>query len=459
MLRVVLMILLVNLAVRAEPDRQKIKQLEAEVRNSPTFRLDLHNELRHLYSDIDPERSLYHCDVILQHSPMHGYTLDILAGWQKDPAAAVANLSAWPRTYPRFRYVKAACFLKAGDLIRSSDSKRAEIFYSRVAGMKDKEMADYRNLAQLRLEPPPRLSQAPWKVPVLEIRYFPLTKDGKHLDLAVTSNVGEPLEVIRAKCDRLTRETMEALEQGSRFRAYNKADSRPSLDYTIVDTVEYLEAVPHDPKKPGFSDYHKILARANIRDYVMNKGVKEVWIWGYHSPQLAPWESNLSSPHGDISNSDRDAGDLPVLPRSYTVYHYNYQRQTSEAVHNHIHQIEALMRHYGGELWTRFEGKPGAWRCGNCHFPPNGRKDYDWDNKEYVMSDIEDWKPDGFGQMKKLNCDRWGGDSLRWFVYWMQSMPGKDNGLASQGRKLTNWWIYMGDYDAAVYHQVGLIEN
>ena len=50
---------------------------------------------------------------------------------------------------------------------------------------------------------------------------------------------------------------------------------------------------------------------------------------------------------------------------------------------------------------------------------PNGRHDYDWGNKEFVDSDIEDWKPEGFGEKKPLNCDKWDGDSLKWFVYWM----------------------------------------
>src|SRR5688500_2184821 len=33
-------------------------------------------------------------------------------------------------------------------------------------------------------------TEGPWRVPVLEIRYFPVTGDGKKIDIAVTSNVG-----------------------------------------------------------------------------------------------------------------------------------------------------------------------------------------------------------------------------------------------------------------------------
>jgi len=299
----------------------------------------------------------------------------------------------------------------------------------------------------------------PWTVPILEIRYFPVTADGTKIDINVTSNVGAPLETIRKKCDRMTREAMAALEEGSRFRAYNNAAAKASIKFEVLATKEYLEPLPRNEKKPKFPDYTKILEREDIRRWVEEKGVKEVWIWGYHSKDLAPWESNMASQFGDISNSDRDPKDLPILKRTYTVYHYNYERDTSEAVHNHIHQIEAVMRHHGRELWGIFEGKKGAWRAGNCHFPPNAEHDYDWANKRFVDSDIEDWRPEGFGKMKRINCDTWDGDGLKWFVYWMRSIPGADNGLTYKGRPLTHWWVYMGDYDLAVGKKVGLVER
>ena len=299
----------------------------------------------------------------------------------------------------------------------------------------------------------------PWTVPILEIRYFPATADGKKIDINITSNVGSSLDTIRKKCDRMTRETMSALSEGSRYHAYSNPAAKPSIVFEVLETKEYLEPLPRDPKKPKFPDYTKILQREDIRKWVEEKGVKEVWIWGYHSKDLAPWESNMASPFGDVSNSDRDAKDLPILKKTYTVYHYNYERDTSEAVHNHIHQIEAVMRHHGKDLWSIFEGKKGAWRAGNCHFPPNAEHDYDWANKRFVDSDIEDWRPEGFGKMNRINCDTWDGDGLKWFVYWMRSIPGADSGLSYKGKPLTNWWAYMGDYDLAVGKKLGLVQK
>jgi hypothetical protein len=308
--------------------------------------------------------------------------------------------------------------------------------------------------------PEPAPADPCWTVPVLVIQFFPPAADRSKIDVAETSNVGAPVKEVREKCARMTREVIEALEQGSRYHAYKDPKARRSLHYVVVDSKEYLEPMPRSPKVydgARLPDYDAILKRAAIEDYVKTKGVKEVWIWGYHSKTLRPWESNMSSPAGDVSNSDRDPRDLPVFDRTYTVYHYNYQRETSEAVHNHIHQIEAIMRARGGKLWEAFEGRKGAWRCGNCHFPPNGRRDYDWANKDYIDSDIEDWKPEGFGHKERLNCEKWGGDSLRWFVYWMQSIPGEGNKLTFQGQPLTNWWVYLGDYDYARNNKVGLV--
>jgi hypothetical protein len=218
------------------------------------------------------------------------------------------------------------------------------------------------------------------------------------------------------------------------------------------------------------------MERVDIRKWVEDRGVKEVWLWAYHGGKVDLWESNLASPFGDISNSNRDPADLPVLRQSYTVYHYNYQRGTSEAVENHMHQIEAVLNAVDGRdttppsqwrsllFWGRFVGSDASHkivepRCGWAHYPPNGESDYDWANPRTVLSDIEDWRPDGSGKRLPVNCTQWQGDSLQWFVYWMQNLPGRGHGLTHDGRRLTNWWLFLGDYDLARREKIGLVET
>lgn len=128
-----------------------------------------------------------------------------------------------------------------------------------------------------------------------------------------------------------------------------------------------MQPLPTRPKRPGdgvpMTDYAGIMAEIDIRTWVEQKGVKEVWLFAYHGGVVGLWESNMSSPHGDVSNSDRDPADLPVLSRTYTVYHYNYQRDVGEAVENHAHQIEHLLNYVDGrdvtppEKWPDLPGQ------------------------------------------------------------------------------------------------------
>lgn len=230
----------------------------------------------------------------------------------------------------------------------------------------------------------------PFVIPVLLVHYFPA--NGGQLDARATGDVRGSLAAIRSHCRQATARVIQALQDGSRYHGYRDDTAPPSLRYDIVQGIEYLEPLP-TWLKPGhqvpMTDYNAIMERINARAWVIEQGVKEIWIWGYHGGVVDLWESNMAGPFGDISNSDRDERDLPVFDRTYTVYHYNYGRGASEAVEDHMHQVEALLNHIDrGLFWERFVGEPGEGRCGWSHIPPNGERDYDWSNRRVVESDI-----------------------------------------------------------------------
>lgn len=319
-------------------------------------------------------------------------------------------------------------------------------------------------------------SRPPFIIPVLVVGYYPTNQD--RIDIRVTGDWGAPVDATLAKTRRLTREVQAALEEGSRYHGYRDTNARPSLQYRVLNTVELFKPLPVW-EKPGhrtpMTDYNAILREIGIQDWVENQGVREVWIWGYHGGKVDLWESNMAGPFGDVSNSDRDPADLPALKHTYTVYHYNYQRGASEAVEDHLHQIEAVLNFFDGRdrtpssrwrellFWGKFVGsdhthkivKPG---CGWAHYPPNAERDYDWANPRAVETDIEDWRPDGTGKKILLDSRRWNGHSLQWFIYWMQNLPGENHGLSSEGRKLRNWWSFFGDFDQARQNQHTLVE-
>lgn len=319
-------------------------------------------------------------------------------------------------------------------------------------------------------EPLPFGPELPLLVPVVVVQYFPC--EGDRIDRKVTGDYGEPLAATADKCARLTRELAAALEEGSRYHGYKDRQSRPNLRYRVLDTLTFRAALPTLPLRPRqkvpMTDYAAVMQAIDIGKWV-GRGAKEVWIWGYHGGVIGLWESNMASRDGDVSNSNRNVHDLPVLDATYTVYHYNYQRGLGEALENHMHQLEALLNHVDGRettpkdqwgellFWGRFVGSDATHkivgtpaRCGWTHYAPNSERDYDWQNERFVDSDIEDWHPDAPGKVQRINCERWGSDPVRWRIYWLQAIPGVGSGLSYRGKPLTNWWSFVADWDGAL---------
>jgi hypothetical protein len=110
-------------------------------------------------------------------------------------------------------------------------------------------------------------------------------------------------------------------------------------------------------------------------------------------------------------------------------------------------------------------------RCGDTHSPPNTLDAYDYENPTVVLSDIADWTADGSGTLAPVNVDTWGSLSwpwpdgimdfsqrveTQWYLYWLMSLPGHDNGLALASEAITNWWEFIGNWDEAIAAGHGL---
>ena len=352
-----------------------------------------------------------------------------------------------------------------------------------------------------------------YEIPVVIMRFLP-TKDGINLDVTKAPDfwdLGEiTIEKLKTKIDVYDRRIKFMLEEGTRFRGYKNKNAAPSIGYRVVEYITIYEQTPKgevnshlEDGTPLYSpDYHKIFERFNIEHYINNLGVKEIWIWmgGVNSdfPCYDPtmhkpedfrnwWESNMSSPiTGDISNSNRDNDDLPIYGSTYTVYGQNFRRSHAEAVHNHGHQLEAILSHvnylqFGNTdlFWKKFVGQDDdgnfiTGRAGWTHMPPNTTKHYDYtDTMTLVESDIEDWTPDNSGEKKLVNVDtyaklkyHWRDENTeeipqfiesQWYIYWMQNMPGYKNGIQYEDVEMTNWWVFTADWDKAISTELGLV--
>lgn len=328
---------------------------------------------------------------------------------------------------------------------------------------------------------------ASYSMPVVMINVIP-TLDGVNVDAAVTGPSGNgewqpgTIEDLQTWIIRYVTRAKFMLEEGSKFRGYKRPGAAPQLGYRVLAIYNFYAnfkpGVP-DPGHPGntYPDYFDLLDKTHARDFVEQRQVREIWVNSYNYGTASLNESNMSSPAtGDISNSYRDNGDLPIYANTYVLYQYNYTRSQAEAVHNHGHQIEAMMAYinqrYDGNtqlFWNQFVGWDAnnhfqTGRCGATHWPLNARQDYDYYNSaDQVMSDCEDWQPAG-GTRKEVSLDTWASlpydwpatgavtqlEESQWYIYWMQNLPGAGNTIPYNSTTMENWWTFIGDWDAAI---------
>ena len=330
-----------------------------------------------------------------------------------------------------------------------------------------------------------KAAEESYQVPVLVLKYFPL-KDGR-LDLALTGR-NWLLEEARQRTEQITLDAVDSLEKGSIYHGYNFPDSSLSLDYEILETMEFLEPIPVSnnqvPWNEGWfrPDYMKILSDLNICDWVDNKGVREIWMWGYHYNGLEPVESNMAmgkasqnywnfEDYGDAGNSER-TNDMPICQHTYSLFNYSIMGGLGNVLEDHTHHLEGIYKYIDYDLfWNRFVGTCGEqefYRCGWTHKPPNTMKvcgssdDYNWGSEQQVLSDCQDWTPNAVGEKSLVDCHTWAGadcnqhfngpnaGGIAFKVWWMQNLPGKDNDIYYQEKKMINWWDYVGDFDEAV---------
>lgn len=310
------------------------------------------------------------------------------------------------------------------------------------------------------------------QLPVLEIKYFPLKADGKTVDGDETG-FATPLTEIRSRIAGRSKELLTALDKSTIY--VKDPTGKPYIHRFIAGSIEHLSPIPKVTEW-GQADMRAILNEANVCNWVDNKKVREVWIWMYHFGKVAPVESNMSmgrlskkywnyGTYGDVSNSYR-RDDLPICEHTYTVYNFNNDRELGTMLENYGHQLETIFLAMNFDLYEhRFRGDIGnttgvQGRCGNIHWPPNGKSDYDWRSKLTVTTTCSDWHPDGTaGATETIDCTAWDCDDSKYKIWWMQRVPGRGNSLTYKGKKLRNWWEFVVDFDQAIQVGPNLVET
>lgn len=321
----------------------------------------------------------------------------------------------------------------------------------------------------------------PVQTPVLVLEYYPRDPNNpNNIDTQETGVTGT-IQFWETAINKMVVDHIPFVNDATRFHGYKNQNAQPFLNYLVSDRKKFYEKIPRGHLlKPETNTYRPnyglILTNQNICNYVDNLGVKEVWMYGYHSLNIEPDESRMSSRYGDISNSwpDEQFVDpqyrMPICNNSYVLYNFAYDPSGNIAnpVHNRMHQIESVMGYIDYNLFWNdfseltFDTTIHNYRssCGNGHYAPNWRvtsadPDID-DDYNYAITDKRDfncetWNPDD-SKTTYINagCERWGCTDLGYYKWFMQNLPGVQNGIIYNGQTMRNWWEAMYDFNKFV---------
>jgi hypothetical protein len=266
--------------------------------------------------------------------------------------------------------------------------------------------------------------------------------------------------------------------------------------------------------KPEYARFYNIKDRQTgqylgLKELVDRGIIHEVWFLAYQGKYGAPLESvevkqvydqQLKKVRGKWTHAGNgSAEDQPFIGRSLKIVFINVERGPGCAMESLGHSLEWMARcgavpylqnyftEYGGFDLDRKYGLPfdslygreGAelnypnpntleftWKgqkktvsnyvpvAGNVHFMVNGRRDYDLDNPQPVLTTIEHYRlhdengkdratlytPAVLDQYRELGADCMG----RWVIYWRQNMPGLGNkAIDDDGKPMKNWWPFL----------------
>jgi hypothetical protein len=229
------------------------------------------------------------------------------------------------------------------------------------------------------------------------------------------------------------------------------------IDGFTYTREEYLRCLKSGKgwHQPDTADYPRTFADFGVLPRIDSGEIDEVWFFG--GPYFGYNESAMAGPGAFFINGA--VYDKVPSKRPFAIMGWNYERGVAEMLHNLSHRTESTMsRVYGGwkaeELtsnWARFaanlkqSGQAGA---GNCHYPPNGEKDYDYDNPREVDSTADDWLayPNLTGKTTRVSRESWGGPDyhrnyMRWWFTRLPRAPG-----TNRDGKLNNWWRYVFEF-------------
>lgn len=312
----------------------------------------------------------------------------------------------------------------------------------------------------------------PADVPILLLAYYPPDpNNSEYLDPEETGIANERIFDVQNRVQSMAVNGIDIISDATRYRGYGNSTAPVFLNYYVFHQQEYFYAMPRGhqlPWGPYRPNYGLIMRDIDVCNYVDTNGVKEVWIYGYHSSFIEPDESKMSSKYGDISNAwpkDEYINEEFRLPRcanSYVMYNFNYGRGVETNIHNRIHQIESVISYADiadtifwndfSELVFQDTTHNYFSSCGNAHYTPNwsdaSAHAYQYALQGSRKNNCETWHPnDNQTTYVSANCSQWDCSEVQFYKWFMQNMPGYNNGIQHEDKTMRNWWEAMYDFN------------
>lgn len=312
-------------------------------------------------------------------------------------------------------------------------------------------------LPALSLAGPALAEERPLVVRVLVLNFDPLVREAGDAPLHEFLGQNDP----RRLAEGYAADVAAASRSGIRFQIveWKDIDAYPPVEGRPLRDRDFIEAARTGVWPEGRTDYLRLIGRYGLAASIDSGRVDEVWLFG--APGFGYWEAASAGPGAFYING----GVYPDVPvsRPFAIMGFSYERGVAEMLHDLAHRTEGTMTHFYGSWnfdygsatadkprtrWDRFSAAEAHGQlagAGNCHWPPNAEKEYDYDNPREVLSTVELWRgsPRPKGRLTRVSAETWGGpDYQRGFMNWWLSHLPNSAGTGRDGR-LNNWWRYV----------------
>jgi hypothetical protein len=288
---------------------------------------------------------------------------------------------------------------------------------------------------------------------VLLVIYNPCMEAASGATIIQTMHWNNPDDL----CNSFIQDILETSGGLARYEIVQRVELNefPALsDGFRYDPQTYLAVInkTQPAHQPIYADYQAILTGLNVVPRITNREIDEVWVMGF--PQAGFYESTMCGTGAFWCNSQPQTWSSGCN-RRFVVMGFSCERGGGEMLHSFGHRTESILT----QTFAKTQGKanlyaqfalydkvaPGNAQVGNIHFPPNGDRDYDYDNPRKVPSNCYDWYnfPVFKNDIREVNAEEWGNGDMRMLhKWWLKHLPkvaGRTSGVAN------NWWQYTMD--------------